>query len=68
MNSAARTDKPDRLLTVDQVAEYLGVSRTTVRKLIAERRIETYRVGRRIRIHPDAVEDYLYQNRHARQA
>lgn len=68
MGSNVPIDSGARLLTVDAVAEWLDVSRTTVRKLVAERQIETYRVGRRIRIHPDAVNAYLAAQRHARQA
>ena len=36
----------DRWLSVDEIAEYLGVKRDTVYKWIAEREMPAHRVGR----------------------
>lgn len=41
---------PPRLLTVNQVAELLNLSRSFVRRLIGERRIPALRIGRAIRV------------------
>lgn len=68
MKQPVRPSDGQGLLTVERVAEYLGVSRNTVRKLVAERAIESHRVGSQIRVHPDALQDYLTATRHARQA
>jgi excisionase family DNA binding protein len=42
--------KLDRLLTVEQAADRLGVSVRFVRRLVAERRIAYVKVGRHVRI------------------
>ena len=39
-----------RLLTITQAADQLGTSPRFVRRLIAERRIPFYKVGRHVRI------------------
>ncbi len=41
-----------QLLTMDQLAERLGVTRRHVRRLVAERRVPFLRVGRFIRFDP----------------
>jgi excisionase family DNA binding protein len=41
------TDIQRRLMTVDQVAEYLGVSRRSVQRWIAEGVLPAYQLGRR---------------------
>ena len=52
----------DRLLTVAQVAEWLGTTERFPRRLIAERRITFVRVGRHVRIPASAVEEYIRSN------
>lgn len=44
----------EKLLSLDQAAEFLGTTRRFPRRLIDERRIRFVRVGRHIRI-PDAA-------------
>ena len=51
------------LLTVHEVAQRLGVSRSKVYELVATRALVAYRPGGRIRITPDAVRRYLEQTR-----
>ncbi len=43
-----------QLLTIDQIAERLGVSTRHIRRLIAERRVPFFKVGRFVRF--DAAE------------
>jgi excisionase family DNA binding protein len=40
------------LLTIEQAAERIGMSARYVRRLVAERRIVFYRMGRSVRIKP----------------
>lgn len=40
------------LLTIDQAADNIGMSARYVRRLVAERRIVSYRLGRSVRIDP----------------
>jgi len=50
-----------RLLTVNEVADLLRVSRMTVYRLIKEGQIAALRVGRSYRLREDDVDDYLSQ-------
>jgi excisionase family DNA binding protein len=52
-------DHRDRLLTLDQVAERLGVRARFVRRLVAERRITFHKVGRYVRFSEDDIAAYL---------
>jgi excisionase family DNA binding protein len=50
---------PERvLLTVEEVAERLGIGRTTTFRLVKAGEIESVRIGRLRRIHIDAVNTY----------
>jgi excisionase family DNA binding protein len=48
---------------VDEAAPILGVSVFTVRKLIRERAVPFYRVGRRVVLDREDLERYLRQHR-----
>ena len=48
--------RPDKLLTVDQLAERWQVSPRTIRRKIARKQIPVIRIGRSVRIHPDMAE------------
>jgi excisionase family DNA binding protein len=50
-----------RLLTVNEVADLLRVSRMTVYRLIKEGQMGALRVGRSYRLREDDVDDYLTQ-------
>jgi excisionase family DNA binding protein len=45
----------EHLLTVGQVAERLQISPRTVWRLIHDGRLPAVRIGRAVRLHPDAV-------------
>lgn len=47
------------LLTVDETARILKLNPVTVRRFIADGRLPAVRVGRRVRIHKEAVEALL---------
>jgi len=53
----------DRLLTVEEAAERLGTSTRFVRRLVAERRIAYFKVGRHIRLDPADVEAFIAVSR-----
>jgi excisionase family DNA binding protein len=44
---------------IDEVAENLGVSMRTVRRLIARRELVACRLGRSVRVHPDDLSAYI---------
>jgi len=58
-------DRPSdrRRLSVDEAAAILGVSVFTVRKLIRERAVPFYRVGRRVVLDAEDLERYLRVHR-----
>jgi len=53
------------LLTLQQVAEYLGISQATVRRLIDEENLPAVKIGRAWRFSPDTLEKWLAQKRNA---
>lgn len=50
---------PKRLLRLDEVADRLNVSITTVRRLVAADELPVVRVGKAVRVRPADVEDYI---------
>ncbi|HTW06430.1 MAG TPA: helix-turn-helix domain-containing protein [Acidimicrobiales bacterium] len=52
-----------QLLTMDELAERLGVTHRHVRRLVAERRVPFLRVGRFIRFDPAQISAWLDQGR-----
>jgi len=52
---------PDSLLSISEVAERLGVSGRTVRRLIQQKQINYVLVGMQYRIRPAALELFLSQ-------
>lgn len=55
----------ESLLTVQDVADRLKVSESTVRRLIDQGAIPIVRIGRQIRIRPEDVEKYIKQQTEA---
>jgi excisionase family DNA binding protein len=55
--------QPVSLLLIDQVAEGLGVSTRTVRRLIARRELVACRLGRLVRVHPEDLAAYVNRQR-----
>lgn len=47
------------MLTVEQTAQRLGTQVRFVRRLVAERRIRFYKIGKYVRFHPDDVTAYI---------
>jgi excisionase family DNA binding protein len=50
------------LQTIEQVGTYLGVKRSKVYNLIERGELPVVRIGRSVRIHPDAVREYVERN------
>lgn len=55
--------KPRRLHSVDQIAEYLGVSTKTVRRWIQARQLTAIRAGRQWRVTSEDLSSFLEQRR-----
>lgn len=50
----------ERLLTVDDVAELLQLSRSTIYRLIAQRKLRSTRIASKVRV-PESAVDQLIQ-------
>ena len=51
------------LLSVEQAAQRLGTGVRFVRRLVAERRVRFYHVGKYVRFHPDDLAAYIASGR-----
>jgi excisionase family DNA binding protein len=49
------------VLTIDELAEYLKISKSTLYKLAQEGSIPSQKVGKHWRFHKDAVDEWLRQ-------
>jgi excisionase family DNA binding protein len=52
-----------QLLTIDQVAERLGITVRHVRRLVAEKRVPYLKVGKLVRFNPDEIKQWLASRR-----
>ncbi|MHB1533477.1 MAG: helix-turn-helix domain-containing protein [Acidimicrobiales bacterium] len=59
----ASTDTSPHLLTIDQLAEQLGITVRHVRRLIAERRVPYLKVGKLVRFDPAEIAGWLDEGR-----
>ncbi len=57
------TQEPERLLTVPQVAELLGVHPSCVYEVARSGKLPTVRVGKYVRIAPSALREWLAQHK-----
>lgn len=64
----ANTDTLPQLLTIDQLADRLGVTTRHIRRLIAEKRVPYLKVGWLVRFDPAEITSWLDNTRHATRA
>ena len=55
-------DQLDRLLSTEQVAEYLGVGQATVYRWCRDERLPSVKIGRRWRVRRSALEEFVRKN------
>ena len=60
----ANTNTLPQLLTIDQLADRLGVSIRHIRRLIAEKRVPYLKVGHFVRFDPTEIASWLDGARH----
>ena len=53
------TAKRDEIMTMDELAEYLKISKSTLYKLAQEGKLPAQKVGRHWRFHREAVDEWL---------
>ena len=58
------TSQPTKLITIEEVAERLGVSVRHVRRLVHERRIPFVKWGHLLRFAPDDIEAWVEEARY----
>ena len=56
------TSGPVEVMSIDELAEYLKISRSTLYKLAQEGGLPGQKVGRRWRFHKGAIDDWLRQH------
>lgn len=52
-------EKHESVLTIDELAEYLKISKSTLYKLVQERKIPGQKVGRHWRFHRETIDRWL---------
>ena len=57
---------PEKLLTLEQVAEYLNVDKFTVYRLLADKQLPAFKVGNQWRFKRRLLENWLQKNSNAR--
>lgn len=55
-------NQSDVIMTIDALAEYLKISRSTLYKLVQEGKLPGQKVGKRWRFHREAIDDWLRQH------
>lgn len=50
---------PDTVMTIEELSQYLKISRSTLYKLAQEGKLPSQKVGRHWRFHRDAVDAWL---------
>ncbi len=53
---------PDEIMTIDELAVYLKISKSTLYKLAQEGGLPGQKVGKRWRFHKGAIDDWLRQH------
>lgn len=56
------TSRPVEVMSIDELAEYLKISRSTLYKFVQEGGLPGQKVGRRWRFHKGAIDDWLRQH------
>lgn len=52
----------DDIMTIDALAEYLKISRSTLYKLVQDGKLPGQKVGKRWRFHREAIDEWLKQH------
>lgn len=58
-----RVDAMDKLLTINELTDYLNVSRRTVYRLLDDTEFPAYRVGGHLRFRREEVDEWLQKQR-----
>ena len=53
------TEKRDEIMTMDELAEYLKISKSTLYKLAVENKLPGTKIGKRWRFHKEAIDRWV---------
>lgn len=56
------TKQPAEALSISDASDLAGCAVRTMRRLVAERKISHFRIGRRVLITPDALKEFIEKN------
>lgn len=56
-------EKPNQVLTIDELASYLKISKSTLYKVVREGNIPSQKVGRHWRFRKEAIDRWLEETR-----
>lgn len=51
--------QPDNVLTINELSIYLKIPKSTLYKLVRERKVPFQKVGRHLRFHREAIDEWL---------
>ncbi|MCL5421036.1 MAG: helix-turn-helix domain-containing protein [Nitrospirae bacterium] len=51
--------KASKILTIEELSDYLKISKSTLYKLVREGKVPSQKIGRHWRFHKDAIESWL---------
>lgn len=57
------TSEPQQVMTIDELAAYLKVAKSTLYKLAQEGRVPGQKVGKHWRFHKELIDQWLGENR-----
>ena len=66
LRSGFMAEPPDEVMSLNELATYLKVSKSTLYKLVQQREIPGQKVGKQWRFHKSAVDDWLRANPQSR--
>ena len=52
----------DDIMTMDELAEYLKISKSTLYKLVQDGKLPGQKIGKRWRFHKEAIDEWLKQH------
>jgi len=52
-------NQPDNVLTIEELSVYLKIPKSTLYKLVREGKVPSQKVGRHLRFHREAIDDWL---------
>ncbi len=63
MSTIDASERLPRLLSIDALADHLGVTERFVRRLVEDNRVPYLKIGKFVRFHPDDINAWLANTR-----